>query len=141
MSSAGVEVPHEIMTELLSLHELSKQATGTTPLGDPRRQAGDEFCALAMQVVDEYGISVRRLSMDIGLSASTLRFALGRRGYVSLPPSQQAYAGVRSQGRPVGTTKEFCKRGHRLTPDNVYVYKDGRRCKQCGKARDAGRSR
>lgn len=36
--------------------------------------------------------------------------------------------------RPKGTTLEFCKKGHSLTDDNVYVGKVNRRCKECKKA-------
>lgn len=35
--------------------------------------------------------------------------------------------------------KDRCKRGHELTPDNVYANGTGRKCKRCHKAREAQR--
>lgn len=35
--------------------------------------------------------------------------------------------------------KEVCKRGHSLSPDNVYLYNTSRVCKNCAKMRDKAR--
>lgn len=47
---------------------------------------------------------------------------------------------MRGEGAPAtNARKTFCKRGHRLTPDNLWNRKDGRRaCKSCDRERYRG---
>lgn len=41
------------------------------------------------------------------------------------------------KGRLGRDLKEFCKHGHRMSSDNLYIYSYGRRCRACIKARKA----
>jgi hypothetical protein len=131
-------VPEDVLDELLFLNSLASKANGMTPLDAPERKAGDDLCKLVLDVVSRYNVPMTSLSVMMGLSPANLRLKLGRRGYVSLPPSQRGYKGVaRDASAP---RKTECKRGHALVEGNLYYNnRGGRRCKACVK--DADRAR
>lgn len=141
----SIEIPEHILTELKWLQGQMSQVRGHTPLDDPRRTWGDDFCKLAMHTVERYGVNYQSLSRALGLSNATVRLALGRRGYIPLPPSQSAYVGTLSIGKALRKKKTHCKRGHALEGDNLYFTPDGahRRCRTCqllhAKARSQGK--
>lgn len=134
------EIPDDLLIELRWLQGQMSQVRGNTPLGDPKRQAGEDFCKLAIHAVEQYGVSFQDLSKSLGLSPSAVRLALGRRGYIPLPPSQGAYKGTLSADNSMRKKKSHCKRGHALEGDNLLYTADGtkRRCRACRVMLDAG---
>lgn len=119
-------VPEETLSELRRLNELSAQTRGGVRLGDPRREAANEFCALAKQVIDECAISSGQLSLMLGLSYDNIRLKLSRHGYLPNLPSQSNYKGQVSAGGVVGRSGRsrmrvggYCLRGHLLTAENT----------------------
>jgi len=128
-------IPEEIIVQLQFLHDQSSKVRGTTPLLDPTRQAADDFCKLALRVVDEYDVTLTSLSLGLGLSHATVRLKLGRHGYAPLPPSQRVYQGVVLKGPR--KKKTHCKRGHALEGENLKIETGGaRRCITCRRERD-----
>ena len=135
-------VPEETLAELKRLSDLSRQASGAVPLGDPRRVAGDEFCALAVQVIDEFSISSGQLSLMLGLSYDNIRLKLSRRGHLNPLPSQKNYKGKVAIPYAGGSEKkEFCAKGHPYAGDNLIIITStgARRCRECENASSRAR--
>lgn len=130
-----MSIPDDILTELAFLNAESAKVRGYTPLDDPARKAGDAFCKLVLATVDNYGVTYEQLSRLLGLSNTTIRLKLGRRGYAKSYPSQPDYKGVKQA--PGAPRKSVCKRGHDLTSEGTRRA-DGR-CKACATASDRAR--
>lgn len=126
-------IPSNIIDELKALHAQSSRVRGSTPLGHPDREAGDELAAKALTVMEAYDVPVSRLSKMMGLSVHTLKLFLMRRGTLQPTPgvaknaSSTPYRNIMVSGRP--GKYDACKRGHDTsTPDKRT--KDGH-CKAC----------
>ena len=126
-------IPRAVLGELKRLNDLSAKVNGKTPLDDPKRAAGDEFCAMAVEVIDKYGVSAGRLSLALGASEATVRMKLSRRGYGVQYPSQRNYKGIVSPGRK-GHRQDSCQRGHAFSGANVEMLGARRACRECRKA-------
>lgn len=124
------------MSELRRLNELSAQVRGSTPLDDPRRSAGFEFCALAAQAIEEFGISSGQLSLALGLSYDNIRLKLSRRGYGVSLSSQPSYKGKIAVPYRKSEPRAFCRKGHPYAGDNLMIIRrtGARRCRECDNA-------
>jgi hypothetical protein len=134
---AHAPIPEKIIDELKALHVQSSRVRGSTPLGHPDREAGDELAAKSLAVMETYDVSVSRLSKMMGLSVHTLKFFLMRRGTIPTTPgvaknsNSTPYRNIVVVGR-TGSKDATCKRGHDTsTPDKRT--KDGH-CKECRSA-------
>jgi len=131
------DIPPRVLAELRDLHHLSRQANGMTPINDPRRLAGDEFCKRALEVRDDYGVSLQDISAAIGLSRAAVYLKIKRRGLLgALLPSQTNYKNrtldiEERNAKLRSKNKDVCKSGHALTEDNLIHYPSGRRCRKC----------
>lgn len=94
MTTLQAQLPADVLQELKALHEDGRGLAGNTPKDDPKRKAGEAFCALAARTINEYGVTPTALSLALGLSRSNVYLRLGRHGYIPNPPSQPAYKGT-----------------------------------------------
>jgi hypothetical protein len=129
---AAIEsIPDEVLAELSFLNFESSQVRGFTPLDHPRRQAGTDFCVLALSTIEKYGVSLNALSRVLGVSDANVRLKLGRHGYLPNPPSQKTYKGVPAAG---GRKRQSeCKQGHDTSFEGSRYASGG--CKECLKNR------
>jgi hypothetical protein len=78
------------LAELQRLDAISATCNRHTPMDDPARQAGEDFCKLALRVMQENGLTPRDLSIVLGAKSDAhVRLKLARRGYLPNPPSQK----------------------------------------------------
>ena len=130
-------IPDDVLAELKWLSEQSSQVRGSTPLDDPKRRAGDDFCKLVMKTIENYGATFTSISRALGLSDANVRLKVGRHGYIPNPPSQKTYRGIKTT-KPL---KTHCKRGHAMEGANLHIRpEDGSRvCVACRRLRDRQR--
>lgn len=121
---------------LKETYALAVQCRGWSPLGSPERTASEQLWK-AINEAKSQGVTAQQIADVLGIKEDTVWMGLRRHGYRTLPPSQRPYRGVVID-LTARRKAEFCKRGHRRTPDNLY---SNRVCKQCSRERwQRGRS-
>jgi hypothetical protein len=117
-------VPPSILERIKELQEASSGTNAVTPVGDPKRIAGDELCNLLIEAMTAYGVSPFAISKKIGLNPRTLKLRLAMRGYLPKPPSARTY-----QNKPrTYARKTHCKYGHERIPENLTSNNACRKC-------------
>ncbi|MDD4866190.1 MAG: sigma factor-like helix-turn-helix DNA-binding protein [Mycobacterium sp.] len=86
---------------LRELQELARTVNGVTPADSPARRASEELAELMADLVGK-DITQSDIARACGISASAVRFRIGRHGYGTLPPSLQERGDqvYRNQPRP-----------------------------------------
>jgi hypothetical protein len=125
----------EFQRWLQETYALASRCRGSHAIGSPPRVATEQVWAAIHRVVKQ-GISCAEVARVVGVQTRTIYAGLSRHGYRKLPPSQQAYEGkpILPYGRkPEPAT--HCRNGHEFTPENTYVFKQGRLCRTCQQKR------
>lgn len=130
-----LRIKPEVAERLRAMAKTAAAVNGGTPADARERRVSEEFTA-ALYALTEQGVSVRHIAKTLGMTRSAIQSRLARHGYRKAPPSQEK---VRYLGQPRngGLPREECKRGHKLSGDNLYVVpKTGSRvCRECDRGR------
>lgn len=124
-----LRVPVQMLTRLAVASRAATSVRVWTPLDAPERLEIDTYRTLAIQLIEEHGVSTKSIDQALGYQTGTVRAWLARHGYGTLSPSQKAYKGVHISDvahtqRPAAkriVLGGHCKRGHLITEDNMVM--------------------
>ena len=126
----------ETIEQLKRLHEIARRYRGS----ERHRKEAEMFGALLYYAHVSQGASIYAIAKELKVTPAALQGRLVRYGYKTSTGKSSLYRELTGRGpvskRPPRPRMTHCKRGHELTPDNIYKNgKSDRTCKTCRKAR------
>lgn len=128
------QIPAVAVAEMRELQVPARQVKGTTPLDSPLRVATERYTEL----IAEWhlrGVSMYRISQQMGVTPLAIRARLARHGYME---EVKGLPGNVKYGTPFVRRKRTCHLGHPLSGDNLRLINGDparRACRACARRR------